>query len=52
MYTNNGPSKVVDEVASPDENMRVMTEKELASFRKNIRDFYRTLCQRTIGDGE
>ena len=39
------PSKVVDEVASPDENMRVMTEKELTCFRKNLRDFYSTLCQ-------
>ena len=34
------PSKVVDEVSSPDENMRVMTEKELTCFRKNLRDFY------------
>lgn len=39
------PSKFVDEVASPDENMRVMTEKELACFRKNIRDLYSALCQ-------
>lgn len=39
------PSIVIDGVASPDENMRVMTEKELERFRKNIRDFYGTLCQ-------
>lgn len=39
------PSKVVDAVASPDENMRVITEKELEYFRKNIRDFYSSLCQ-------
>ena len=38
------PSKFVDVVASPDENMRVMTEKELACFRKNLRDFYSALC--------
>lgn len=38
------PSKFVEMVASPDENMRVMTEKELTCFRKNIRDFYRALC--------
>lgn len=38
------PSKFVDVVASPDENMRVMTEEELAYFRKNLRDFYSTLC--------
>ena len=31
--------------------MRVMTEHELACFRKNIRDFYSTLCQNgNIGD--
>ena len=39
------PSKVVDAVASPDENMRVMTEKELECFRKKVRDFYSALCQ-------
>lgn len=39
------PSKFIDVVASPDENMRVMTEVELASFRKNLRDFYSALCQ-------
>ena len=39
------PSKFIDVVASPDENMRVMTEDELASFRKNLRDFYSALCQ-------
>ena len=45
------PSKFVDTIASPDENMRVMTEQELACFRKNIRDFYSTLCQNgNIGD--
>ena len=38
------PSKFVDVVASPDENMRVMTEEELTCFRKNIRDFYSALC--------
>ena len=38
------PSKFVDIVASPNENMRVMTEKELTFFRKNLRDFYSTLC--------
>lgn len=38
------PSKVVDVVASPDENMRVMTEEELVCFRKNLRDFYSALC--------
>lgn len=38
------PSKLVDVVASPDENMRVMTEEELTCFRKNIRDFYSALC--------
>ena len=38
------PSKFVEVVASPVENMRVMTEKELTCFRKNIRDFYRALC--------
>ena len=45
------PSKFVDTIASPDENMRVLTEQELACFRKNIRDFYSTLCQNgNIGD--
>ena len=39
------PSKVVDAVASPDEKMRVITEKELECFRKNVRDFYSSLCQ-------
>ena len=39
------PSTVVDAVASPDENMRVMTEKELECFRKKVRDFYSALCQ-------
>ena len=39
------PSKVVDAVASPDDNMRVITEKELEFFRKNVRDFYSALCQ-------
>lgn len=39
------PSKIVDAVASPDEKMRVMTETELISFRKNIRDFYTALCK-------
>lgn len=38
-------SKIVDAVASPDENMRVITEKELECFRKNVRDFYSSLCQ-------
>lgn len=38
------PSKYVDEVASPGENMRVMTEMELEHFRKNIRAFYKYLC--------
>lgn len=38
------PSKFIENLASPDENMRVMTEEELACFRKNLRDFYRTLC--------
>ena len=40
------PSKVVDAVASPDEKMRVITEKELECFRKNVRDFYSSLCQK------
>ena len=45
------PSKFIDMVASPDENMRVMTEKELACFRKNLRDFYSALCYNgNIGD--
>ena len=39
------PSKVIDVVASPNEAMRVMTEKELSCIRKNIRDFYSALCQ-------
>lgn len=39
------PAKFVDAVASPDENMRVMTETELTFFRKNIRDFYTALCR-------
>ena len=38
------PSKFIDMVASPDENMRVMTEKELEYFRKNLRDFFGALC--------
>lgn len=38
------PSDVVDAVASPEKNMRVMTEKQLEYFRKNVRDFYSTLC--------
>lgn len=38
------PSKFVDVVASPNENMRVMTEERLACFRKNLRDFYSALC--------
>ena len=38
------PSKFIDIVASPDENMRVMTEKELEYFRKNLRDFFGALC--------
>ena len=38
------PSKFVDAVASPNENMRVMTEEELTCFRKNLRDFYSALC--------
>lgn len=38
------PSKFVDVVASPDVNMRVMTEVELVCFRKNLRDFYSALC--------
>lgn len=38
------PSKFVDVVASPDENMRVMTDEKLACFRKNIRAFYSALC--------
>ncbi len=37
------PSNVIDKVASPDENMVVITEIELAAFRKNIRDFYGAL---------
>ena len=51
MYTPNDcipiivhPSDVVDAVASPEKNMRVMTEKQLEYFRKNVRDFYSTLC--------
>lgn len=38
------PSKFVDVVASPNENMKVMTEERLACFRKNLRDFYSALC--------
>lgn len=38
-------SKFIDRVASPVEKMRVMTEKELACFRKNTRDFYSAICQ-------
>lgn len=45
------PSKVVDAIASPDENMRVMTEEKLACFRKNIRDLFSALCQNgNVGD--
>lgn len=38
------PSRVVDVVASPDANMRVMTEEKLECFRKNLRAFYSALC--------
>ena len=37
------PSNVIDKVASPNENMVVITERELGLFRQSIRDFYRTL---------
>lgn len=37
------PSNVIDTVASPDENMVVITERELGLFRQSIRDFYRDL---------
>ena len=39
------PSKVIENNASPDENMRVITESELELLRKNLRDFYTELCQ-------
>lgn len=39
------PAKLVASVASPNENMRVMTNVELISFRKRVRDFYTALCQ-------
>lgn len=39
------PAKLVASVASPNENMRVMTNVELISFRKRVRDFYAALCQ-------
>lgn len=39
------PSKIIENNASPDENMRVITESELESLRKNLRDFYTELCQ-------
>lgn len=39
------PSKIVENNASPDENMRVITESELELLRKNLRDFYTALCQ-------
>ncbi len=38
------PSNIIDNVASPAENMVVITEKELSLLRKNIRDFYRAIC--------
>lgn len=37
------PSNVIDKVASPDENMVIISEKELSALRKNIRDFYGAL---------
>ena len=37
------PSNVIDKVASPDENMVVITERELGLFRQSIRGFYRDL---------
>ena len=39
------PVKKIDSLASPDKNMRVMTEKELTIFRKRVREFYTALCQ-------
>lgn len=50
-YTNNyipimvHPAKIVDKIASPDDNMRVITETELELLRKNLRAFYSALCQ-------
>lgn len=38
------PSNVIDKVASPDENMVVITERELSLFRRSVHDFYRALC--------
>lgn len=39
------PSKIIENNASPDENMRVITESELELLRKNLREFYTELCQ-------
>ena len=39
------PSKIIENNASPVENMRVITETELELLRKNLRDFYTELCQ-------
>lgn len=39
------PSKIIENNASPDENMRVITEIELELLRKNFRNFYRELCE-------
>lgn len=39
------PSNLIDSVASPVENMRLVTEKELELFRSNVRSFYLTLAR-------
>ena len=39
------PSKIVDSVASPNEDMRVMTTEKLEDLRTNVRNFYQSLCQ-------
>ena len=39
------PAKKIDYLASPDKDMRVMSERELSIFRKNVREFYAAICQ-------
>lgn len=39
------PSNIIDVVASPSEDMRVMTEKELSLLKKNLRNFFIALSK-------
>ena len=46
------PSNVIDDAASPVNNMLVVTERELSLFRKNIRDFFASLNHNGSSDDE